>query len=154
MLVWLVASCKREQHPSAYQSLYLSINLFPSKLFFFTDFLAPVRATVLKFVYILGMDMYIDRKVHNMTRFILAFLSYCLACEAEMRHMYCFSGVVLVVVVGGGVNFRRVFALRSFSQKLEGLEPWNLGQAYIWRSAAHSYNNTEPWPTFYDSLTL
>ena len=32
---------------------------------------------------------------------------YCLACEAEARHMYCFSGVVVVVVVvvGGGVNF-------------------------------------------------
>ena len=47
-----------------------------------------------------------------MTRFILAFLSYCLACEAETRHMYCFSGVVLVVVVGGGVNFRRVFCVK------------------------------------------
>ena len=30
-------------------------------------------------------------------------LSFCLACEAEARHMYCFSGGV--VVVGGGVNF-------------------------------------------------
>ena len=30
---------------------------------------------------------------------------FCLACEAEARHMYCFSGVVVVVVVGGGVNF-------------------------------------------------
>ena len=45
---------------------------------------------------------------------------FCLACEAEARHMYCFSGVdvVAVVVVGGGVNFCRVFAFRSFSQKL------------------------------------
>ena len=42
---------------------------------------------------------------------------YCLACEAEARHMYCFSGVV--VVSGGiGVNFCRVFAFRSFSQGL------------------------------------
>ena len=38
---------------------------------------------------------------------------FCLACEAEARHMYCFSGDV--VVVGGGVNF---FVFRSFSQKL------------------------------------
>ena len=30
--------------------------------------------------------------------------SSCLACEAEARHMYCFSGVGVVVVVGG-VNF-------------------------------------------------
>ena len=34
---------------------------------------------------------------------------FCLACEAEARHMYCFSGVVVVVVggggCGGGVNF-------------------------------------------------
>ena len=40
---------------------------------------------------------------------------FCLACEAEARHMYCFFGVVVVVVVGGGVNF---FAFRSFSRKL------------------------------------
>ena len=51
---------------------------------------------------------------------------YCLACEAEARHMYCFSGVVVVVVVVvvgvgvGGVNF---FVFRSFSRKLKGLEP-------------------------------
>ena len=32
------------------------------------------------------------------------FSSFCLACEAEARHMYCFSGGV-VVVGGGGVNF-------------------------------------------------
>ena len=37
-------------------------------------------------------------------------LLYCLACEAEPRHMYCFSGVG-----GGGVNF---FVFRSFSRKL------------------------------------
>ena len=37
----------------------------------------------------------------------------CLACEAEARHMYCFSSVV--VVGGGSVNF---FVFRSFSQKL------------------------------------
>ena len=31
---------------------------------------------------------------------------YCLACEAEARHMYCFSGGVVVVGGGGGgVNF-------------------------------------------------
>ena len=42
---------------------------------------------------------------------------FCLACEAEARHMYCFSGVVVVVVVGdvGGVN---LFVFRSFSRKL------------------------------------
>ena len=47
---------------------------------------------------------------------------FCLACEAEARHMYCFSGVVVVVVVvvGGGVNF---FVFRSFSRKLLELEP-------------------------------
>ena len=39
---------------------------------------------------------------------------YCLACEAEARHMYCFSGVVVVAVVGG-VNF---YVFRSFSRKL------------------------------------
>ena len=38
---------------------------------------------------------------------------FCLACEAEARHMYCFSGVI--VVVGGGVNFSM---FRSFSRKL------------------------------------
>ena len=30
---------------------------------------------------------------------------YCLACEAEARHMYCFSGGIVVLVVVGGVNF-------------------------------------------------
>ena len=35
---------------------------------------------------------------------------FCLACEAEARHMYCFSGVG-----GGGVNF---LVFRSFSRKL------------------------------------
>ena len=38
---------------------------------------------------------------------------FCLACEAEARHMYCFSVV-------GGVNFS---VFRSFSRKLLGLEP-------------------------------
>ena len=38
--------------------------------------------------------------------------NFCLACEAEARHMYYFSGVVVVVVVvGGGVNF---LVLRPF----------------------------------------
>ena len=40
--------------------------------------------------------------------------SFGLACEAEARHMYCFSGSG-VVVVRGGVNF---FVFRSFSRKL------------------------------------
>ena len=40
---------------------------------------------------------------------------FCLACEAEARHMYCFSGSGVVDVGGGGVNF---FGFRSFSQKL------------------------------------
>ena len=39
---------------------------------------------------------------------------FCLACKAEARHMYCFSDGF----VCGGVNFCRVFAFRSFSQKL------------------------------------
>ena len=43
-----------------------------------------------------------------------SYANFCLAWEAEARHMYCFSGVV-IVVVGGGVNF---FVFRSFSQKL------------------------------------
>ena len=44
---------------------------------------------------------------------------FCFACAAEARHMYCFSGVVVVVgVVIGGVNFCRVFAFMSFSQKI------------------------------------
>ena len=38
-------------------------------------------------------------------------------CEAEVRHMYCFSGVV-IVSTDCGINFCRVFAFRSFSQKL------------------------------------
>ena len=42
---------------------------------------------------------------------------HCLRWEAEARHMYCFSGVI-----GCGVNFCQVFAFRSFSQKLKGLE--------------------------------
>ena len=61
---------------------------------------------------------YFCTKAHRKHRF-----SFCLACEAEARHMYCFSGVVVVVVVvvgGGGVNF---FVFRSFSRKLYGLEP-------------------------------
>ena len=33
------------------------------------------------------------------------YFQFCLACEAEARHMYCFSGVVVVVVVVVGVNF-------------------------------------------------
>ena len=41
--------------------------------------------------------------------------SSCLACEAEARHMYCFSGVV--VVVGGGVNF---FVLGHFLGNYKG----------------------------------
>ena len=40
--------------------------------------------------------------------------NFCLPCEAEARHMYCFSGVNVV----GGLNFCRVLAFRSFSQKL------------------------------------
>ena len=34
---------------------------------------------------------------------------------AEMRRMYCFSGVIVVVGGGGVVNF---FVFRSFSRKL------------------------------------
>ena len=37
-------------------------------------------------------------------RIIFCFLSR-LACEAEARHMYCFSGVGVVIVGGGSVNF-------------------------------------------------
>ena len=48
--------------------------------------------------------------------------------------MYCFSGVV--VGGGGGVNF---FVFRSFSQKLSGLEPWNLSHAYILKSLGQPY---------------
>ena len=44
---------------------------------------------------------------------LVADLFFCLACEAEAIHMYCYSGVG--VVVGGGVNF---FVFRSFSRKL------------------------------------
>ena len=36
---------------------------------------------------------------------------YCLVCEAEARHRYCFSGA-------GGVNFGRVFWFSSVSQEL------------------------------------
>ena len=36
--------------------------------------------------------------------FILQVTSFCLAYEAEARHMYCFSGMAVVVDVGG-VNF-------------------------------------------------
>ena len=47
----------------------------------------------------------------------MKFDRFCLASEAEARHMYCFSSVVVVSV--DGVNFFfRVFAFRPFSQKL------------------------------------
>ena len=57
---------------------------------------------------------------------------FCLTCEAEARHRYCFSGVVVVVVdiVGGGINF---FVFRSFSQKKRA-RAMNLGHAYILKS--------------------
>ena len=48
---------------------------------------------------------------------------FCLACEAEVRHMHCFSGVVVVGFGGVSISFCRVFVLRSFSHKLQGLEP-------------------------------
>ena len=35
---------------------------------------------------------------------LLVNTTFCVACKAEARHMYCFSGVV-VVVGGGVVNF-------------------------------------------------
>ena len=35
--------------------------------------------------------------------------------------MYCFSGVVVVVVVGGGVNVCRVFAFRSFLRTIKAV---------------------------------
>ena len=53
--------------------------------------------------------------------------SHCLACEAEVRHMNCFSGVVV------GVN---VFA---FSQKLLELEPRNLSHAHILKSKGQPF---------------
>ena len=37
---------------------------------------------------------------------------FCLACEAEARHMYCFSGCGVVVVVGG-INFFCVYVIFS-----------------------------------------
>ena len=47
---------------------------------------------------------------------ILGVSIFCLAWEAEARHMYCFSGGGVVVVgVICGVNFSM---FRSFSQKL------------------------------------
>ena len=57
--------------------------------------------------------------LHLCMVFKIIWHSFCLAFEAEARHMYCFSGV------GGssGINFCQVFAFRSFSQKLLGLEP-------------------------------
>ena len=47
-------------------------------------------------------------------------LSVCLACQAEARHMYCFSGLVVVVifdVIGGGVSF---FVLGHFLGNYKG----------------------------------
>ena len=41
---------------------------------------------------------------------------FCLACEAEARHRYCFSGGVGGSV--GGVSFCRVFWFSSVSQEL------------------------------------
>ena len=40
-------------------------------------------------------------------------LVYCLPCEAEMRHMNCCSGVVVVVVSGndGGINLLSSFCI-------------------------------------------
>ena len=41
--------------------------------------------------------------------------------------------------VYGSLTFCRVFAFRSFSQKLWGLETWNFGHAYILKSKGQSY---------------
>ena len=40
---------------------------------------------------------------------------FCLACTAEVRHMYCFSGVVVIaifIIGGGNINCFRVFTFR------------------------------------------
>ena len=52
---------------------------------------------------------------HRLRNFI--FKLYCLVCEALVRHMYCFCGIV--IIVGGSTNFCQCFAFRSFSQKLQ-----------------------------------
>ena len=48
-------------------------------------------------------------------------LLYWITCKVELRHICCFSGVILIG--GSGVNFCWVFAFRSFSQKLYWLRP-------------------------------
>ena len=53
--------------------------------------------------------------------FDMTIFSDCLACEAEARHMYCFSGGVIVVV---GVNF---FVFRSFSSETIRARAMKLG---------------------------
>ena len=77
------------------------------------------RVSVARCFYETIMGKSFDSRTTNLTtitRFVIRviFLNkvpgltiFCLACEAEARHMYCFSGVVVVVVVGvvGGVNF-------------------------------------------------
>ena len=67
-----------------------------------------------------GQKFKITNKGHH--RIYLHNVYFCLAFEAKAKHMYCFSGVHVVVVGSGdggiGVNFCRVFAFRSFSKKL------------------------------------
>ena len=79
---------------------------------------------------------------------------FCLACEAEARHMYCFSGVVVVVVVVGGVvggvNF---FVLGHFLGNYKGWshETWVMHTS--WRVKLNPMFSFETWPTFHGSLT-
>ena len=69
----------------------------------------------------LALSIYHQVRISQSASETIYLPSFCLACEAEARHMYCFSGgvvVVVVVVVGvgvGGVNF---LVFRSFSRKL------------------------------------
>ena len=72
-----------------------------------------------KLYFITFHDMFLIHILENIWRFIVRRINYmnflwlarwhhsvfCLACEAEARHMYCLS----VVVVGSGVYFCRVF---------------------------------------------
>ena len=56
-----------------------------------------------------------ERHMYYKREYLVIIKIFCLACEAEARHMYCFSGVVVVVGLVGGVNF---LVFRSFSRKL------------------------------------
>ena len=124
-----------ENHPSPAYFSCICPFFFPSLLwimrFFITDFSATIQAGIIIFailvhscctmglrvsllqlilpcrIFISGL-LFLPSIFVHINRFLsncVKQMVYCLSCEAEARHMYWFSGVVVVVVVGSGVNF-------------------------------------------------